>query len=158
MLTVRQAISLLEHMVRGTEAEYRWRLTGYATPVTDAIPPTTIRLDPGHRQLTDGEISELFRSSLECDGSLLTRDKVLMDIPHHQLFGLLKTVTLECLVPHAAHSTIYIVPPGTARTPQFVALQRKVFLEGLRLSGMAVSAPGTGDKYRHVYVKWDGPH
>ena len=85
--------------MRGTEAEYRRRLTGNAALATDSIPPTTLRLDPGHRQLTDGEISELLRSSLGCDGSLLTRDKVLMDIPHHQLFGLLKTVTLECLVP-----------------------------------------------------------
>jgi len=150
-MSVRQAISLLEHVAIETEAEYHRKLEVNPEVARMTRPRLTPSIQPRHRQLRNEEITALFQASFGCDGSMFTRAKVLIDIAYFQIFELMRGVVLECFLPDSHHSTIYIVPPGTARTRKFLDLQRKIFLEGLRLSGLGVSSPKTAPELRCVF-------
>ena len=150
-MTLRQTVLLLEHIMHETEEEYRRHVVGNPNSAQAATPRLSPKLDPKHRQLSNEELLELFRTSLGCDGSMLIRQKVLVDTPYFQFFELLRGVTLECFMPLAQHSTIYIVPPGTARTRKFIDFQSKVFLMGLGLAGLNISSPKTPAHLRRVF-------
>ena len=82
---------------------------------------------------------------------MFTEAKVLLDTAYFQIFELMRGVVLECFLPLSHHSTIHIVPPGTARTRKFFGLQRKIFLEGLSLSVLGVSSPKKAPELRCVF-------
>jgi len=113
----------------------------YQMQEVDESAPLAFGFRPDHRKLLNEEITILFKDSFKCSEALLTMVEVSMDIPYEKLFSLMSRVTLECLVANSRNRTFQVVQ-GSGRTWQYRDLRMKVFLEGLRLSGLTLISDG----------------